>query len=109
MWAGKRVKGADEIAKFQTLDLVWFERLIGIPWRKLAFARRAAHLADVLMMYDREEPGAKIGSEAPQMNFRERPAQRLLNQILGIDPVMGQRHGVPRQTRDKRLDLLVKV
>src|SRR5262249_61690382 len=74
-----------------------------------ATARGAAHLLDVLVVQDREQPRAKIGAVLPQMKLAEGPRQTILDEIVRRGDITRQCPGVPPQPRDLGLDALMDI
>src|ERR1700693_2266231 len=66
-------------------------------------ADRAAHVVDMLIVQDCEEPGPQIGAGLPQMLLGDRPGQTALDEIVGAGHVPGQRASIAAQPRDFRL------
>ena len=67
-------------------------------------AHRAAHVVDMLIVQDGEEPGAQIGAGLPQMLFGDGAGQAALNQIVGPRHIARQRAGIAPQPRDLNLE-----
>jgi len=47
------------------------------------FADRAPDVVDMLVVQDREKPGAQIGAGLPEMLFGDRAGQAALDEIVG--------------------------
>ena len=56
-----------------------------------AFANRAPHVIDMLVVQDREQPGAQIRAGLPQMLFGDGAGQAALDEIVGACHIPGQR------------------
>ena len=110
--SGSLRDGAFEIAQFQALALVRRpgQHRLGLaePDRR-ALAHRAAHLVDVLVVEDREQPSPQIGSLLPQMQLAERPRQTILHQIVRRRDIARQCASVAPQPRDLGLDALIDI
>ena len=110
MHVGELVDGSLEIAKLQMLGLIGLERR-SVPLAQLdriALACRAADVVDMLVLQDREEPGAQIRSALPKIGFREGTGERSLDQIVGIDQVALQRPRIARKAGNQGCDFAIK-
>ena len=59
-----------------------------------ALAHRAAHVVDMLVVEDGEEPGAEVRAGLPEMRLRERPHEAALHEVVGARRVARQRAGI---------------
>jgi len=64
------------------------------------FAGRAPDVVDILVVQDREEPGAQIGAGLPEMLFGNRPGQAALDEIVGSRHIPGQGTRIAAQPRN---------
>jgi len=55
-----------------------------------AFTYRTAHVVDMLMMQDGEEPSPQIGAVLPEMLLGDSPGQAVLHEIVGPREIPGQ-------------------
>src|SRR5437764_10060431 len=69
-----------------------------------ALAHRAPDIVDVLIVQDREQPGAQIGAGLPQMLFGDRASQAALDEIVRACHVPGQRPRIAAQPRNFRFE-----
>ena len=63
----------------------------------------------ILIVQDREQPGAQIRSFLPKMQFAESAGQAILYKIIGGDDVARQSPRVAPKARDFGFDLPVSV
>jgi hypothetical protein len=72
-------------------------------------AHEAPDLVYVLIMHNREEPGAQIAARLPQVFFLNSASECVLNEIVGVNRVPGQGAGVASQPRDFLLETMMEV
>src|SRR5271165_381284 len=109
---GQFGESAFQIAKLEPRGLIGRERQARATFLQFdagALARVAASVADVLMVQDCEQPGPKIGSVLPKVDFTERAGEAVLDEVLCRDDVTGQHPRVAGQTGNQDGNLLVKV
>jgi hypothetical protein len=78
-----------EIAQFEPRLLVGRDR--ELPGRGLGgHPRAAAHVVDVNIVQDGEEPGAQVAARAPEMGTRQRARQTILHEIVDVAGITQQ-------------------
>src|SRR5437763_13826695 len=65
-----------------------------------ALVHRAAHIIDVLVMKDREEPGPQVGAGLPEVLLGDGSGQAALDEIVGPGHIAGQGARVAAQPRN---------
>jgi hypothetical protein len=68
------------------------------------FAHRAPDIVDMLIVQDREEPGAQIGAGLPQMLFGDRAGEATLDEIVGPRHIPRQRPRIAAQPGNFRFE-----
>jgi hypothetical protein len=112
LFVGQLSKSSLQIAKLEPPSLRWRERRAQVTSLRLdarALARVTASEAYMLVVQYGEEPGAKVGSFGPQMDFPERTGEAILDEIVCSDRIARQDPRVISETRDQGLDLPVNV
>ena len=72
-------------------------------------AHRTPHHVDIMIMHDREEPGANVGAGLPKMGLGYRAQQRLLHEIVGAVSTPSESPRIAPQSRNLSLDETVKI
>ena len=62
-----------------------------------------AHIVDVLVVHQREEPSAEIRAGLPEVLLNQRPNQRILDQVVGPLEISGKRPRIAAQPRNSAL------
>src|SRR4051794_17305443 len=82
---------------------------LGIFAGQRAFAARAAHRVDALVLQDAGEPGAQVRAALEARLGFERREQRLLHRVLGRFAVAELQRGVTQEIGSKGLDLGTEI
>jgi hypothetical protein len=101
-----------QITQFEPPPLLWRtaqHRLGFDQGNRGAFPHRTPDVIYILIMQDREQPSAKIGSLLPQVDLAERARQAILYEIVGDDHVARKCPCVPPQARDFGFDSVVSI
>jgi len=105
-------EGALQIAELQTRNLIRRERrsrAAFLQFNSGSLARCPANETDMAMVQDGEQPGPKIGSSFPQVNFPEGMPKAILDEFVSGTDITRQGARVTRKTGHQGFDFPVKA
>jgi len=105
-------EGALQIAELQTRNLIRRERrprTALLQFNTDSLARCPANKTDMAMVQDGEQPGAKIGSFFPQVNFPEGMPKAILHELVSGADITSQGARVTRETGNQNFDFPTKA